>query len=463
MRKAGRILAVGCSLTILAAMVSYGDVTDGTVSVSPRLGIPVVASTESSYADVAISHVSNYVNVRTEPNTTSSIVGKIYNNCAAKILSTVDGEGGRWYQIQSGTVNGYIKAEYFITGAEAEKIAKKVGTVYITVNTDSLRLREEPNTTSRTLTLLSRDAEYIALKEEEDFVEIQVDADLAGYVHKDYVQQRVEFEQAVSLEEEKQKKEEAEQRKKEADEAIAAMENLRKEAEQARTEPASETLDAAESTESTESIGMIAANPNETRAPETEAAFLEGESAAVQGAEAAAPAETGIAAGNRNGPGGQGTTGSVKIGPGAEFSPEAGEDSPADNGTQEGPGSEKLASATRTAMVAYAKQFLGNPYVYGGTSLTEGADCSGFTMRIYEHFGIDIGRSSRDQAAKGREIPIESVQPGDLLFYASGDYINHVAIYAGGGQIIHASTKKTGITMCTAYYRTPYKAVTFLD
>ena len=114
-------------------------------------------------------------------------------------------------------------------------------------------------------------------------------------------------------------------------------------------------------------------------------------------------------------------------------------------------------------MVAYAKQFLGNPYVYGGTSLTDGADCSGFTMRIYEHFGIDIGRSSRDQAVKGREIPIESVQPGDLLFYASGDYINHVAMYVGGGQIIHASTKKTGITMCTAYYRTPYKAVTFLD
>lgn len=466
MRKAGRILVVGCSLAMLTAMVSYGNVTGGTVRVSPRQGIPVVASTESSYADVAISHVSNYVNVRTEPNTTSSIVGKIYNNCAAKILSTVDGEGGRWYQIQSGTVNGYIKAEYFITGAEAEKIAKKVGTVYITVNTDSLRLREEPNTTSRTLTLLSRDAEYIALKEEGDFVEIQVDADLAGYVHKDYVQQRVEFEQAVSLEEEKQKKEEAEQRKKEAEEAIAAMEQLRREAEQAQTEPVSEPLGAAESTES---IGIIAANPNETRASETENSFSGGESGAAQGAEAAAPAETGIAAGNRNGPGGQGTAGSVKIGPGAEFSPgadagpEAGEDSLADNETQEGPGGEKLTSATRTAMVAYAKQFLGNPYVYGGTSLTDGADCSGFTMRIYEHFGIDIGRSSRDQAVKGREIPIESVQPGDLLFYASGDYINHVAMYVGGGQIIHASTKKTGITMCTAYYRTPYKAVTFLD
>lgn len=128
-----------------------------------------------------------------------------------------------------------------------------------------------------------------------------------------------------------------------------------------------------------------------------------------------------------------------------------------------GPGSAELASATRTAIVAYAKQFLGNPYVYGGTSLTEGADCSGFTMKIFEHFGISTGRSSRDQAAKGKEIPIDSVQPGDLLFYASGDYINHVALYIGGGQIIHASTPKNGIMITTAYYRTPYKAVTFLN
>ena len=125
--------------------------------------------------------------------------------------------------------------------------------------------------------------------------------------------------------------------------------------------------------------------------------------------------------------------------------------------------STELTTATRTAIVAYAKQFLGNPYVYGGTSLTDGADCSGFTMRIYEHFGINTGRTSRDQAAKGKQIPIDSVQPGDLLFYASGDYINHVAMYIGGGQIIHASTSKTGIIISTAYYRTPYKAVTFLE
>ena len=114
-------------------------------------------------------------------------------------------------------------------------------------------------------------------------------------------------------------------------------------------------------------------------------------------------------------------------------------------------------------MVAYAKQFLGNPYVYGGTSLTNGADCSGFTQAVFANFGITTGRSSRDQASKGREIAIDSVQPGDLLFYASGNTINHVALYIGGGQVIHASNATTGIVISPYNYRTPCKAVTFLD
>ena len=113
--------------------------------------------------------------------------------------------------------------------------------------------------------------------------------------------------------------------------------------------------------------------------------------------------------------------------------------------------------------MAYAKQFLGNPYVYGGTSLTNGADCSGFVMSVFAHFGINTGRTSRDQAAMGREISISEVQPGDLLFYASGNYINHVGIYVGGGQIIHASTPATGICYAPSNYRTPCKAVTFLN
>lgn len=415
------ILTVGCALALMLAPATvYADTAAQT---SPRLGIPVVGSNGEAYANVAISRVSNYVNVRTEPNTSSGIVGKIYNNCAATILKTVDGEGGAWYQIQSGSVNGYIKAEYFITGAEAEKVAKQVGTVYAAINTDTLRLREEPNTTSATLTLLSRDAEYIATKEEGDFVQIQVDYELSGYVHKDYITQRVEFDQAVSVEEEKKKKEETEKLQKEAQEAIAAMEQLRKEegVQNGGTVISPEI--------SSSEIGFIQANPNEEPVSQNAMKPAEGQNTGV---------------GSQSGPGGDTDASQGILAP-------------------SGPGSAELASATRTAIVAYAKQFLGNPYVYGGTSLTEGADCSGFTMKVFEHFGISTGRSSRDQEAKGKEIPIDSVQPGDLLFYASGDYINHVALYIGGGQIIHASTPKNGIMITTAYYRTPYKAVTFLN
>lgn len=128
-----------------------------------------------------------------------------------------------------------------------------------------------------------------------------------------------------------------------------------------------------------------------------------------------------------------------------------------------GPGSAAVVSATRTAIVAYAKQFLGNPYVYGGTSLTNGADCSGFTQEIFKNFGITTGRTSRDQADRVREIPMSDIQPGDLLFYASGNYINHVAIYIGDGQVIHASNPTTGICISPYKYRTPCKAGTFLD
>lgn len=393
---------------------------------------PTVKAAESAYENVAISKVTNYVNVRSEANTTSMVVGKIYNNCAATILSTVDGEGGKWYQIQSGTVKGYIKAQYFITGADAEAVARKVGTSFARVaNTSTLRLREQPNLTSKTLDLLSPEAEYEVIGEEGDFAKIAVDTDLIGYVSKDYINIRVEFKQAVSLEEETAKAAEAARLRQEADAAIKKLEEAKVAAQQ--TAAASPTTKAPEQTTKapeTSFNGTIEANPDgvtaPAKAPETTKSQAPTTKAPTKAPEIAYPSP---------GPG---------VGPG-------------------GSGSAEVVSATRSAIVAYAKQFLGNPYVYGGTSLTNGADCSGFTQGVYAHFGITTGRTSRDQAAKGREIAVSSVQPGDLLFYASGNYINHVAMYIGGGQVIHASTANTGITISPSNYRTPCKAVSFVD
>lgn len=114
-------------------------------------------------------------------------------------------------------------------------------------------------------------------------------------------------------------------------------------------------------------------------------------------------------------------------------------------------------SDIRVDLCQYAKQFLGNPYVWGGTSLTKGADCSGFVKSVFANFGVSLPRTSREQANTGSKISASELQPGDLVFYAKGGRVNHVAIYIGGGQVIHASSPKTGIKISSYNYRTPYK------
>ena len=121
------------------------------------------------------------------------------------------------------------------------------------------------------------------------------------------------------------------------------------------------------------------------------------------------------------------------------------------------------ASGTRQGIVSYALQFVGNPYVYGGTSLTNGTDCSGFTQSVYRDCGISIPRDSRSQAAAGNEISVSAVQPGDLLFYSNGSTINHVALYIGNGQVVHASNPSSGIKISNMSYRTPCKAVSYIN
>ena len=119
-------------------------------------------------------------------------------------------------------------------------------------------------------------------------------------------------------------------------------------------------------------------------------------------------------------------------------------------------------SDVRVDLCQYAKEFLGNPYVWGGTSLTKGADCSGFVLSIFKKYGVSLPHSSRAQANCGTTIKISEAQPGDLIFYGNGKTINHVAIYIGGGQVIHASSPKTGIRISNVSYRSPVKAVKVL-
>lgn len=450
MEKWKKILAMGCLCAAAACPVTaYADVSKSAHEAA-------LVAAPADYENIAVSQVTDYVNIREQATTNSKILGKIYNNCAATILETVEGEGGSWYRIQSGSVNGFIKAQYFITGQEAETLAQSIGREFATVSADNLRLREEQNLTSNVLTMISSGSRYVVQGEAGDFYKVEVDADLIGYIAKSYCKVEVEFDQAVSLEEEREKLEEEAQRKRDAQTAMANLEQaIRVEENKAAGNNASAgNGNTSGSTSAPEDV-IIAANPAQsddsakTGAPSASADTSKTQSPASGSGTSnsqtasSAPGKT-SASGSQTSSSGpaSGTTTSAVVGPGS---------------------SAAVVSATRTAIVAYAKQFLGNPYVYGGTSLTNGADCSGFTQSVFAHFGITTGRSSRDQAANGKQISLSAIQPGDLLFYASGSYINHVAIYIGNGKIIHSSNPTTGITITKYNYRTPSKAVTFLD
>lgn len=484
MKKTIRMLTLSCVCAMtLGVIPAYADVQKSPHTVS------VVAS-QGNYENIAVSQVSDYVNIRENPNTDSTIVGKIYNNCAATILETVEGEGGKWYRIQSGAVTGYIKAQYFVTGDSAEQLARSIRREFVTISADGLRLRAEPNLTSTTLTLLSQGAEYIVVDDEGDFFKVEIDEDLVGYISKNYCTARVEFDQAVTLQEEKEKKAEEERRKQEADSAIAQLEEVRRveakeEAEESQTGNNGMTIAPNPSGAESSTNGSTPTTSNSSSEnPDNGATIIATKPDEV---DTTAPAQnnsnssSGTSTASGPSTGTTGSTGSTNSG--TSTKPSATVVQPSNTTTSSGtttagtsdsknsatikgsggPGSTAVVTATRTAIVAYAKQFLGNKYVYGGTSLTTGADCSGFTQAIFAHFGITTGRTSRDQAQNVKTIPISSVQPGDLLFYGSGSTITHVAIYIGDGKVIHSSNSRTGVIISPYNYRTPSKAGTFLN
>lgn len=281
------------------------------------------AASAYGYTNLGVANVEGNLNVRAAAGTDADVVGKMPNNAGCEIL----GVEGEWTQIKSGSVEGYVKSEYLLTGDAALARADEVKQTLATVKTTTLYVREQPNTDCAIVTMMPQGEELEMLEVLDGWVKINVDSD-EGYVSSDYVEISTELLKAMTMTE-------------------------------------------------------------------------------------------------------------IRYGQGV--------------------------SDVRVSLVQYATQFVGNPYVWGGTSLTRGADCSGFVMSVFANYGISLPHSSGAQSNCGTKISASEAQPGDLFFYGNGSRINHVAIYIGNGQVVHASSPKSGIKISGAYYRTPVKVVRVIN
>lgn len=341
--------------------------------------------TASEFADIAVAQVNHYVNVRQEPDTESEILGKLYDKSAATVLETT--EDG-WYRIASGNVNGYVKAEYVVVGDE--ELARSVGTRLATVTTTTLFVRTEPTTEAKVLTMLPDGDDVVVTDEStEGWAKVST-ADGDGYVALDYVTLSTEYIHAESK----------------------AEEEARLAREEAERQAAARAAEEARKAREAEAAARAAA--------EQEAARKAAEKQEVKksGAGSSAGSSSGSSAGSSSG-------GSAGSGSGSSAGQSA-----------------QTASSNGQAVVDYARQFLGNPYVYGGNSLTNGTDCSGFVKGVYAAFGINLPRTSSEQRSVGYAVSLSEIQPGDIVCYSG-----HVGIYAGNNTLIHASNEKTGITL----------------
>lgn len=157
---------------------------------------------ENEYRDLALARVSNYVNVREEANTESTIVGKIYDGAVAQIQETVDGEEGEWFKIVSGNVEGYIKAEFFLYGDAAAEVIDEYVTKYAVVLADRLNVREKPDVESKRMGYIDNGEKVKLLEKDGDWLKVQYTGSKAGYVAAEYVTVSEEFVYAKTLEEE---------------------------------------------------------------------------------------------------------------------------------------------------------------------------------------------------------------------------------------------------------------------
>ncbi|MDY4204503.1 C40 family peptidase [Porcincola intestinalis] len=382
-----------------------------------------------------------YVNVRTQPSTDNGEVIGVLKNHDSAIIESVEDDG--WYKIKSGDVEGYVAAWLIKTGDEAAAIAPTVAYNYAVNNAVSLNVRAQADEGSDVVTSLDEGAEAEIVADEGNWFKVALDSDTYGYVSKDYVEEKTAYPTAKTIDQ-MMSDTEAEKQAEQAADAAGSTD--------VSADQGGETVAPADASQTQETVAQTDASQTQETAAQTEAPQTQETVAQTDASQTQETAtQTQETAAQSDAPQTQETAAQTEA-------PQT-QETAAQTEAPQTEASAPAASATGSAVVAYASQFVGNPYVWGGTSLTSGADCSGFTMAVFANFGVSLPHYAASQLSCGTQVSIDSLAPGDLVFFSStGGEIDHVAIYVGGGSIVHAANSKSGICYSSLNWMTPVAA-----
>lgn len=442
----------------------------------------MIADEIASYGNLGICRLEDggYLNIREEADQKSDIMGKLYDQSACSIVE----DDGEWVKITSGGIDGYVKKQYLMTGDEAQQAALDNIALRAIILTDNLNIRSEPDAESDSVGAAMENERYLVEEELDGWIKIK-----NGYVSSDYVELRECLNEARKLD------------------MRTAVINLYDNLGVSNTE---NYLNIRKGPgDNKDIIGKLPRNAG-AEILEEDNGWLKIRSGGVTGYVSSKYMLQGSAAINRAIEKSElmaiveADALNVREGPGEEYKawtqitnseryPVLGEENGwvkidlGDTDDESGEATTAFvssdfvevryalneaikfseaeiarmkASSKRGQVCNYAIKFIGNPYVWGGLSLTNGCDCSGFVLKVMQQFGISLPHYSGAQAKMGRKVEAGNIRPGDLVFYANkSGTINHVAIYIGNGQIVHAANKRSGIKISSWRYRSPVKIV----
>ncbi|MBR1627944.1 MAG: SH3 domain-containing protein [Lachnospiraceae bacterium] len=347
------------------------------------------------FKNVGIANVTEYVNVRKKPNVDAEVVGKLYANNYAK----VEKAKGNWYKVTSRNVEGYVNGDYLKVGSK--KAVQSAGRMIAKVNADSLYIRTKASKKSDVLAMVPKGDALTVIdtsKKKDGWVKVSVHGG-EGYVAADYVDVARVYTYGETIAEETARLDAERALFQELQSGEATVEDVRTYVNNVQNNVENTQNNVQASTELQAIATMPVEAPAQTQAPAA--------SASAQ-APAAAPSTP----------------------------------APSASGTYTAP-----SGSGGSSVVDYASQFVGNPYVYGGTSLTNGCDCSGFVMSVYGHYGVNLPHNSDADLSVGYGVSQNEMQPGDIVVYSG-----HVGIYAGDGQIVNAANSRDGIRYSNVNY-----------